>query len=96
MRRPRRIVWSRRRGWKPPRWHYYSTFVGVGSHWANPHRTDNPKDDVDRYRDDLEHGRLPYTVDDVRRHLRSLNLGCYCRNEPCHSDVLLDVANRRQ
>lgn len=40
-------------------------------------------------------GRLPFTVDDVRRDLRGNNLGCFCRlDEPCHADVLLRIANK--
>jgi hypothetical protein len=31
---------------------------------------------------------------DARRELRGKNLACWCRlNEPCHADVLLELAN---
>lgn len=36
---------------------------------------------------------LPYTVDDVKRELRGKNLACWCKESPCHADVLLEVAN---
>jgi hypothetical protein len=49
---------------------------------------------VRRYHDDLVAGRLPITVDDVKRELRGYDLACYCPlDEPCHADVLLAVAN---
>jgi hypothetical protein len=49
---------------------------------------------VRRYRTDLLAGRLPVTVDDVRRELRGRDLACYCAlGEPCHGDVLLEIAN---
>jgi len=51
---------------------------------------------VELYRRDLEAGRLRFTEDDVRRELAGRDLCCWCPlDEPCHADVLLDVANRR-
>jgi hypothetical protein len=48
-----------------------------------------------RYRDDLLAGRLAVTVEDARRDLRRGDLACYCPpDEPCHADVLLDIANQ--
>ena len=36
----------------------------------------------------------PTTIEDVRRDLRGKNLACWCRpGEPCHADVLLEIAN---
>lgn len=37
----------------------------------------------------------PTTVDDVRRELRGKDLVCWCPlDQPCHADVLLELANR--
>ena len=37
---------------------------------------------------------LGFGVDEVRKELRGKNLACWCPlNEPCHADVLLEVAN---
>jgi len=37
---------------------------------------------------------LPFTAEDVRRELRGKDLACWCPlDEPCHADVLLQVAN---
>lgn len=33
------------------------------------------------------------TVDDVKRELRGKNLACWCKESPCHADVLLEIAN---
>jgi len=39
---------------------------------------------------------LGFGVEDVRRELQGKNLACWCPlNEPCHADVLLQVANPR-
>jgi hypothetical protein len=49
---------------------------------------------VRRYRDDLFAGRLAITLEDARRELRGLDLACYCPvDQPCHADVLIEVAN---
>jgi hypothetical protein len=37
---------------------------------------------------------LGITIEDARRELRGRDLACYCPlDEPCHADVLLEVAN---
>lgn len=89
-----RVQWRRTRGWrKPPG----AVYVGRPSRWGNPYGTKPPAsaEAVDRYRDDLVAGRLGVAVEDVRRELRGKDLGCWCPlDQPCHADVLLDVANR--
>ena len=46
------------------------------------------------YEYDLVYGRLPFSVSDVRRELRGKDLVCWCPlGQPCHADVLLDLAN---
>ena len=50
-----------------------------------------------RYREDLLAGRLAISVEDVERELRGRDLACYCPlDEPCHADVLLELANRQR
>ncbi|MGI5222202.1 DUF4326 domain-containing protein [Nocardia sp. CA-290969] len=47
------------------------------------------------FRDDLAEGRLGYYLDDVVTELAGRDLGCWCPlGEPCHADVLLQIANR--
>lgn len=37
----------------------------------------------------------PPTLDDIREKLRGKNLACFCKiGEPCHADVLLELANQ--
>ena len=46
------------------------------------------------YREALEAGELGFGPDDVRRELAGRDLACWCPlDEPCHADVLLEVAN---
>ncbi len=45
-------------------------------------------------------GKIPsewVTVEDVQRELRGKDLACFCPlDQPCHADVLLELANARQ
>ena len=92
---PRRYQRSRRTGAHLP-----SEVVVVTrpTRWGNPHPLSLGRvKAVSRYRDDLLAGRLAITVDDVERELRDRDLACYCPlDEPCHADVLLEVANRQR
>ena len=39
-------------------------------------------------------GDNPPTLEEIRRELAGKNLACFCKpGEPCHADVLLDMAN---
>jgi hypothetical protein len=89
---PRRFQRSRRKGAHLPA---DVVVVTRPTKWGNPHPlTLGRAEAVRRYRADLLAGRLQVTVDDVRRELRGRNLACYCPlDEPCHADVLLEVAN---
>ena len=41
-------------------------------------------------------GSLPFTMAQVRAELRGKNLACWCPlDQPCHADVLLELANGR-
>jgi hypothetical protein len=64
--------------------------------WGNPHSLDLGRSvAIRRYREDLLAGRLPVTVEDVRRELRGRDLACYCSlDQECHADVLLEIANK--
>jgi hypothetical protein len=66
--------------------------------WGNPHPLSLGREEaVRRYREDLLAGRLAITVEDVERELRGRDLACYCPlGEPCHADVLLELANRQR
>jgi Domain of unknown function (DUF4326) len=63
--------------------------------WGNPHPLQLGRQEaVRRFRDDLFSGRLRITIEDVKGELRGRDLACYCPlDEPCHADVLIDVAN---
>jgi Domain of unknown function (DUF4326) len=97
-----RIQRKRTKGWKmPPN----TVYVGRPSKWGNPWtvgQTVGPHDTpmsaeeaADNYRKwmaanqaGLEKYRVPLAP------LRGKNLACWCPlNQPCHADVLLEIAN---
>lgn len=92
-RRGRRIQLRRTRGWRKP---VGAVVVARPSRWGNPFRVGVDGDRAEcvaRYRAALDAGDLPFGVGDVRRELAGRDLACWCRpGEPCHADVLLDVA----
>ena len=92
---PQRYQRSRQRGARLPEG---VVVVTRPTRWGNPHPLDLGRAGaVRRYRDDLLAGRLAVAVDDVRAELAGRDLACWCPlDEPCHADVLLEVANRQQ
>jgi hypothetical protein len=90
---PIRVQLSRKRGWRmPPN----TVKVCRPSKWGNPFRADWPEGGKDRaWAVSAFRGALTADViAEARRELRGKNLACWCPlNEPCHADVLLEVAN---
>lgn len=85
------ITWRRKGARKPAD----VVVVARPARWGNPFdwRGIGKPEAVRRFSEALLAGRLPYTVADVRRELRGKRLACYCKTgEPCHADVLLEVA----
>ena len=91
---PKRVQLSRRKGYRKPEG---AISVARPSRWGNPYRVGplmSRQEAVDLYRRDLLTGRLPYGIGRVKAYLRGHDLGCYCPiGEPCHADVLLELAN---
>jgi hypothetical protein len=92
--RPSRVRLSRRRGWRKPAG---TVVVARPTRWGNPYAIGAERsraEAVELYRRDLLVGDLRVTVADVRRELAGRDLACWCPlDEPCHADVLLEVAN---
>lgn len=106
MKPPVRIQRKRTKGWKmPPN----TVSVTRPGRWGNPFRIGMFKgfdaaDAVRSYKCWLErdlafrstenvYGKPP-TRDDICRELAGKNLACFCAlDQPCHADVLLELAN---
>ena len=99
--KPKRIQLSRKKGWKmPPN----TVVVSRPGRWGNPFRVGvasfnkneagltTPAEAVRKFREWVlsNSGR----VSAIQNDLRGKNLACWCKpGEPCHADVLLEVAN---
>ena len=87
---PIRVQRKRTKGWRmPPN----TVYVGRPTMWGNPERNGPPGYQVKRYRRFLEivaDNGLVYPFEE----LRGKNLCCWCPlDQPCHADVLLELAN---
>jgi len=88
--KPKRVVF--RPGAKLPN---NTVYVGRPSRWGNPHRIGpnmTRAEVVAAYRCDLmkDSARMALAVAE----LQGKNLACWCGlDEPCHADVLLEIAN---
>lgn len=92
----KRLQRRRTRGWRMPEG---AVYVGRPSRWGNPHISDvlAAKYAVAAYAADLaqHEARDPVAFAAWLAPLRGHDLACYCElDEPCHADVLLELANR--
>lgn len=95
---PKRIQRKRTKGWKmPPN----TVYVGRPTKWGNPYIiTDwQPRERcIERLREHYVDPLLQRVIYPNRemaiRELRGKDLACWCPlNQPCHADVLLEIAN---
>jgi hypothetical protein len=75
-------------------------FPKLNSKWANPYKIDKKKDvELERTRvikdykkyilNKIENEPEIYNIEE----LKGKNLGCWCKPESCHGDVLLEILN---
>ena len=73
----------------------YDVYIGRGSSWGNPYAI-GPDDDreevIRKYKYDFDRGFLKGGKEDFRE-LAGKTLGCYCKPEPCHGDVIAAYLN---
>lgn len=91
--KPRRIQRKRTKGWRMPEG---AVYVGRPTKYGNIFivgEDGSPEECVEKYRHFMNYQILIH--DEIRRELRGKNLVCWCSlNQPCHADVLLELANR--
>lgn len=103
---PKRIQRKRTKGWRMPAG---AVYVGQPTKWGNPFRIgetvsgehepqdehdliESVEDSVEAYETWVHLGVIPESDIDE---LRGRDLACWCPlDQPCHADVLLDLANR--
>ena len=109
MRMPVRIQRKRTRGWRMPAHTIYvgrSSLYGNPYRVARTRReldagdpmvVATPEEAVERFREWIAHTREGrHVMDAAQRLLCGLDLACWCPpGQPCHADVLLEIANPR-
>lgn len=92
---PERIQLRRTKGWRKPDG---AIVVSRPSKWGNPFTGSSRADAVAMFEDYLR--RMPQqdtgrtVFEEIRRQLRGKDLCCWCPlDQPCHADVLLEIAN---
>jgi len=77
------------------RYQFGDVYIGRGSTWGNPYRIGpdgSRKEVIEKYRDYIL-DRLMHE-DELIEELLKLDgkrLACYCKPEPCHGDVLVEI-----
>ncbi len=104
MTEPKRIQRKRTKGWKMPAG---AVYVGRPTQWGNPFKVHaaivgttfglTREQAVAQYRHEIVRrngGVVGFNRWWASKHLRGKDLACWCRlDQPCHADVLLEIAN---
>lgn len=70
----------------------YDVYVGRPSKWGNPYiigRDGTRADVIEKYRSSLTDDQKRA----IKRELQGKVLGCWCKPEACHGDILAEIAN---
>lgn len=73
----------------------YDTYIGRGSKWGNPFviGTDGNREQViAKYKQWITQGNGKYLLNDLHE-LQGKTLGCFCKPQACHGDVLIELLN---
>ncbi len=101
---PIRVQRQRTKGWKMPA---NTVYVGRPTLWGNPYEIGTHSNALGRAVKTVEEAVRLYReviwdapdarhmAGYAREQLRGKNLACWCRlDQPCHADVLLEIANQ--
>ncbi len=72
-------------------------YIGRGSYWGNPYSMYEDGDDCEevirKYKYDFEYEKSPNKEKSEVYKLAGKRLGCFCKPQACHGDVLADFLN---
>jgi hypothetical protein len=72
----------------------FDIFIGRPSKWGNPFKIDEPYTRSEAIRLHAEWITTQGVLLSQLDKLRGKTLGCYCKPEACHGDILLRMANK--
>lgn len=76
---------------------YYDVYIGRPSKYGNPFKIgkDGTREEViEKYRDWLH--RNPNLMREVKEELKDKVLGCWCKPDACHGDVLKELCDEQE
>ncbi|WP_447927918.1 DUF4326 domain-containing protein [Vreelandella sp. EE27] len=72
-------------------------YIGRGSYWGNPYSMYEQGDDreevIRKYKYDFDYEKFPNKEKSEVYKLAGKRLGCFCKPQACHGDVLADFLN---
>lgn len=72
-------------------------YIGRGSYWGNPYSMYDEGDDRDevirKYKYDFDYEKFPNKERSEVYKLAGKRLGCFCKPQACHGDILADFLN---
>lgn len=72
-------------------------YIGRGSYWGNPYSMFEDGDDRDevirKYKYDFDNDMFPNKEKTQLHKLTGKRLGCFCKPQSCHGDILADYLN---
>jgi hypothetical protein len=72
-------------------------YIGRGSYWGNPYSMYDEGDDRDevirKYKYDFDYEKFPNKEKTGVHKLAGKRLGCFCKPQACHGDILADFLN---
>ncbi|HIF9080262.1 TPA: DUF4326 domain-containing protein [Photobacterium damselae] len=72
-------------------------YIGRGSYWGNPYSMYEEGDDreevIRKYKYDFDYEKFPNKEKSEVYKLTGKRLGCFCKPQACHGDVLADYLN---
>ena len=82
----------------------YDTYIGRGSKWGNPfthiasgtkaqYVVANREEAIAAYREWITQGNGKHLLNDLHE-LQGKTLGCFCKPQACHGDVLVELPNK--
>lgn len=72
----------------------YDVYIGRPSIWGNPFeigKDGNREEVIEKYKKYLE--TKPELMERAKKELKGKILGCFCAPQPCHGDILAQIAN---
>ena len=84
----------------------YDVYIGRPSKWGNPftHLSDSTqakyikptrREAIEAYKDYILTGEGKHLLEDLHE-LEGKTLGCWCKPQSCHGDILVEIINERK